>query len=455
MNCKAPIASQAARVAHMSHDVVVIGAGAAGLNAARLLAQAGKRIVLLEARSRVGGRIFTHSQVSDSSSRSIAIELGAEFIHGLPEATWSLVREAGLKSYELSGTPFSYSGDRLIPGGEQLGHAQYVLEGIAGKASQADFGDLSFADYMKGISVDSLSAQAAKNYVEGFNAADQRRISVLSLAKQQHAEDAISADRLFRIEAGYATLPEFLVQRIEEAGGEIVLEAEVKKIGWAAGEVTVHALHAGRVREFRAARAVITVPLGVLQAECIEFDPRPADVLRQANRLAMGPVMRIVFVFRRKFWDDELGFLIAPTELPSAWWSPMPHEAPVLTAWAGGPKAETMLRLIGHKGDAAPLRDRCLSSLAKMMEKPLGEIRAQLASWHFHNWQTDPYALGSYSYVPVGALDAPQNMRHPIENTLYFAGEHTDITGNWGTVHAALTTGKSAALKILGEERDD
>jgi monoamine oxidase len=228
-----------------------------------------------------------------------------------------------------------------------------------------------------------------------------------------------------------------------------VLDAEVKKIIWTAGAVTVQTTHTDGVREFRAGLAVITVPLGVLQAERIEFEPRPTEALRQASRLAMGPVMRMIFVFKQKFWDEKLGFLISSTELPSAWWSPMPHEAPVLTAWAGGPKAETLLDLVNQEGDAVVLRDRCLSSLAKMLGKSLDEIENQLASWHFHNWQTDPHSLGAYTYIPVGAADAPGQLQRPVENTLYFAGEHTDVTSNWGTVHAALTAGESAAVKIL------
>jgi monoamine oxidase len=437
-----------------SYDVVVIGAGASGLNAGRLLAQAGKRVVLLEARARIGGRILTLARPSKNSSRPIPIELGAEFVHGLPVASWSLLRQAALETYELAGSSFWYSAGRLVAGNEQLGHAERVLETMADTVLQAGFEDVSFADYLQGLSVDSMSAQAARNYVEGFNAADQRRISVVSLAKQQRAEDALSADRLFRVEAGYAALPDFLARQFQDAGGELLLGAEVTRIAWRRGEVSVQADQTDGVRSFRAERALITVPLSVLQARRIEFDPPPAETLRQANRLAMGPVMRMVFVFERKLWDPSLSFLIAPTELPSAWWSPMPHEAPTLVAWAGGPRAEALLRLVTSEGDAGALRDRCLSSLATMLGRTLDELTAQLSSWHFHNWQTDPFALGAYSYVPAGALDAPGRLQCPVEDTLYFAGEHTDNTSNWGTVHAALATGESAALKILGAARD-
>ena len=166
----------------------------------------------------------------------------------------------------------------------------------------------------------------------------------------------------------------------------------------------------------------------------------------------MGQVMRLVLIFERKLWSEPASFIFAPSELPPTWWTPMPHEAPVLTAWAGGPKAESLLRL-AQVGNADALLHQCLVSLAKILGRPLEEISRTLSSWHFHNWQSDPFSRGAYSYVPAGAMDAPGNMRRPVENTLYFAGEHTDIAGHWGTVHAALVSGKTAALNILESGR--
>jgi monoamine oxidase len=431
------------------YDVLVIGAGAAGLNAARLLAQAGRRVAVLEARDRVGGRIWTLSETANNSSHELPVELGAEFIHGLPAETWSLVSEANLSTYELSGSSLWFSGSGLRSGNEQRGNAERVIEEMTQWVSaQPRIEDLSFADYLKRISVDSASAQAATNYVEGFNAADQQRISVASLAQQQRAEDAICADRLFRLEAGYSAIPEFLTQQCLRAGGELFLDAEVKKLAWKRGDITVETALRGGICSFRSARAVITVPLGVLQNDGIEFDPRPVEILRHASRLAMGAVMRLGLVFERKLWSEPMSFLFAPAELPSTWWTPMPHEAPALTAWAGGPKAEALLRLAAG-GNADALLQQCLFSLAKSLGRPLEEINRALSSWHFHNWHSDPFARGAYSYVPAGALDAPGKMQHPVEETLYFAGEHTDTSGHWGTVHAALATGKSAALSIL------
>jgi monoamine oxidase len=432
------------------YDVLIIGAGVAGLNAGRLLAEAGRRVAILEARNRIGGRIWTQPVSLGDSPLPQPVELGAEFIHGLPPETWSLIRQAGLSTFEMLGSPFWFDGNRLMETNEQRGAAEGVIEEMMRWAQGQPRGnDMSFAEYLKGQALDALTARAAVNYVEGFNAADQQRISVAALAKQQAAEDAIDADRLFRLEAGYAALPNFLAEKFVAAGGMLILGAPVKKIAWNRGAVSVQTATPEGDLLHHSSQAVITVPLGVLQAQTIEFVPRPTEVLLQASRVGMGAVVRLTLAFKRKFWDPRMSFLLAPGESPPTWWTLAPHEAPLLTAWAGGTKAELLLKLITADGDASALCDLSLSTLAKMFALPLSDVRQMLSSWHMHDWQSDEYARGAYSYVQVGALDAPEKMRIPVEDTLFFAGEHTDVTGHWGTVHAALAAGGNVADQIL------
>ena len=425
-------------------DVVIIGAGLAGLAAGRLLARAGRRVTLIEARDRVGGRIHTHHLAPD-----LPIELGAEFIHGQPPALWALIREAHLPTYELEGSELEYEGGRRSTRGDLPGHAHHVLEDMMQWLARKPAGtDMSFEQYLESHPTEADAAEAATRYVEGFNAADQRRIGIASLAKQQRAEDAIEADRLFRVSSGYDAVPKFLAAEFARAGGTLELQTPAQRIDWRRGSVTVTAKNARRV-EVHARRALITVPLGVLQAGTIQFEPRPAAILEQADRLAMGAVMRIVLVFSTKFWPENLSFLFTPSDLPATWWTPMPSGAPTLTGWTGGPKAAALERTAGQHAGRPALLTRCLSTLAKVFNRPRSELEALLLSWHTHDWQTDPYAGGAYSYVPAGALDAPERMTQPIEDTLYFAGEHTDVTGHWGTVHAALQSGTLAAERLL------
>jgi monoamine oxidase len=425
-------------------DVVIIGAGIAGLAAGRLLACAGRRVTLIEARDRVGGRIHTHHLSPD-----LPIELGAEFVHGQPPALWELIREAHLPTYELEGSELEYEGGRRSTRGDLPGHAHQVLEDmIQWLAHERTGTDMTFEQYLDSHPTGADAAEAATRYVEGFNAADQRRIGIASLAKQQRAEDAIEADRLFRVSSGYDAVPRFLAAEFARAGGRLELQTPARRIDWRRGSVIVTANSAQPVR-FNARRALITVPLGVLQASSIHFEPRPAAILEQADRLAMGAVMRIVLVFRSKFWPENLSFLFTPSELPATWWTPMPSSAPMITGWLGGPKAAALQpHAARHPGPPA-LLGTCLETLAKVFNRPSSELESLLSSWHTHDWQTDPYANGAYSYVPAGALDAPERLTRPVEDTLYFAGEHTDVTGHWGTVHAALQSGTLAAERLL------
>jgi monoamine oxidase len=425
-------------------DVVVVGAGVAGLAAGRLLAGAGLRVTLIEARNRVGGRIHTHHLAPD-----IPIELGAEFIHGQPPALWTLIREARLPTYELEGSEIAYEGGRRSARGDLPGHAQRVLEDLVQWLGRQPEGtDMTFEQYIQSHPTQPDAAEAATRYVEGFNAADHRRIGIASLVKQQRAEDAIETDRLFRVSSGYDAVPKFLAAEFARAGGTLQLQTPAQRIDWSRGSVTVTAGNARRI-QFHARRALITVPLGVLQAGGIQFEPRPAEILEQADRLAMGVAMRIVLVFSTKFWPENMSFLFTPSELPATWWTPMPNGAPILTGWSGGPRAAAIERRAGRDAGEQALLAACFSTLAKVFNRPRSDLEALLSSWHAHDWLTDPYAGGAYSYVPAGALDAPERMNQPVDDTLYFAGEHTDVTGHWGTVHAALQSGTLAAGRLL------
>ena len=450
------------------YDVIIVGAGAAGLAAGAKLAQSGKRVALLEARDRIGGRIFTRHLPAQGGSAAMSVELGAEFIHGLPSSTWSLVGQAKLSAYELEGSELAFVNGKWVPPLNQP--ATHVIVEMMKWLAAHPGCDMSFAEYQATVPTDAATAAAAANYVEGFNAADRRRIGIASLAVQQRAEDAIDADRLFHVAEGYDSVMEFLAAQFRAAGGELVLEAPVRRIEWRRGSVRIETAcpavagpgTAGK--DLLGRQALITVPLGVLQADAIAFAPAPGELLAEARRLAMGEVLRVTLLFRECFWrratapsipEDirrklaDLSFLFTPAEMPPTWWTPNPAPTPMITAWIGGPRAAEMRRSIAADAEPLALPRRCLATLARIFELSFAELQSLLLSWHEHDWSADPYSRGAYSYVPAGALDAPDKLTAPVEETLYFAGEHTDLTGHWGTVHAAIGTGMRAAGQIL------
>jgi len=429
------------------YDIAVLGAGAAGLAAARVLAQAGQRVVLLEARDRIGGRIFTHHTVP-SQSAAVPMELGAEFIHGLPQATWDLVNEARLKTYELDGDGLSFANGRFESGEEYQQHPAAAIDQMTGwLAKQPPGTDDTFAHYLEHAGIDAAQRKRATSYVEGFNAADSRVIGIAALAKQQLAEDAIQSDRLFHIEAGYDALMRFLAEKFLAAGGTLRLQHPVQQVRWSRGAVVLSGLDAGGQRfELLAARALLTLPLAVLNAGTVEFNPAPEEILAHAARMAVGAAVRISLNFDAKFWQEDLSFLLSPAEALTTWWTPMPDRAPLITGWAGGTKA---VALGQRMRDPNALLEESLGVLSRVYGLATRELRLRLLRWQTHDWQTDPYARGAYSYAPAGALNASEKMAQPVSDTLYFAGEHTDTTGHWGTVHGALGSGLRAAAQIL------
>lgn len=422
--------------------VLVIGAGMAGLTAARKLADAGRQVLVLEARDRVGGRILTLRDQGE------ILELGAEFIHGRPPELWNLIHEAGLETYELNGKYACYRNGKLKKC-DELGEVFRFLDGLQRWKGV----DLTFANYPPLENLAPEKREEVISYVQSFNAADYRRIGVHALAVQQRAEEEIGSDEVFRVREGYDRVPEFVAKKIREAGGRIELSRPVERIEWERGDVRVFARDGGELAQYSAEQAVITLPLGVLQQLGVQFDPVP-DALIATNQLAMGPVRRFTLVFRERWWATydrvkvpRLSFLFAHDAMPPVWWTAHPWETRTLTGWIGGPRSVAFDQCTREQ-----VGDLACGELAKIFSLPLPYLRAQLICCATHDWQTDPLSCGAYSYVPAGSLDAVLKMATPVRETLFFAGEHTDTTGHWGTVHAAMRSGERAAMQVIASE---
>ncbi len=427
-------------------DVLILGAGIAGLAAARALAERGMRPLVLEARDRVGGRIH-----SLQTSQGV-VELGAEFVHGKDAELWALIEEAGAETIERGGAMLreGVNGDLTEDEHAEEGGLFDPLDQLANLP-----GDLSFAEWLASSDVPNEQRAALRGYVEGFNAADASRISALSLGLQQKAEERIDGERAWHVRGGYSQLAIYLSNRVRKLGSEIRLGCVVQTVRWTAGEVTVET--SGGV--FRAPRCIVTLPLGVLQRvngdSGIGFEPEPA-AMAHARRLAMGSAERFTMIFRERWWErsklvnekalETLSFLFTFRRSPPVWWTPHPEPEALasLTGWAGGPR---VAQFLGR--DADELGDESCRALAEVFDLPEQQVRDALMSTHKHDWELDPFACGAYSYVPAGALDAPAAMAEPECDTLFFAGEHTDTTANWGTVHAALGTGLRAAQQVF------
>src|SRR5689334_13355845 len=215
-------------------DILIIGAGAAGLAAARELSAAKYNVIVLEARDRIGGRIHTHPD----SQLTAPIELGAEFVHGKAPETLRLAERAGVKLIKLPNTHWYLRNTILSQSREFWSAIEAVDEAMAKYKGD----DKSFAEFLDEYSrkheVDDVRAIATL-YVEGFHAAHADRISVLGLIKTNEAAAAIHEEKQFRPEGGYLPLMHWLYSEAVAHGASFRLETVVREIAWSGGAVTV------------------------------------------------------------------------------------------------------------------------------------------------------------------------------------------------------------------------
>ncbi len=430
----------------MDADAIVIGAGAAGLAAARALARRSLRVVLVEARDRVGGRVWSR-QIARVATPA---ELGAEFIHGPARETMALLRAAGTSAVPTGDAAWTAarSGD-LQPADDDFVSAAGIFEGALSLPE-----DESVERYLKRFEGDETKRQTAMHaraFVEGFEAADPAIASARAIAQEwRSGVDSISA----RPRGGYGPMLERLRNEGEKAGVELRLSASVQRISWRPGAISADVRDAGgEGRTIEARAAIVTLPAGVLRQasgkHAVAFDPELPAPKREALRgIEMGHVVKVVLWFRTAFWErvadgryGDAAFFRGESQPFGVYWTQFPVRSPVLVAWAGGPRAVKLAR-----ASRTGLVERARDGFASMLgAAELGRKAFDGGAWH--DWSRDPFARGAYSYVAVGASDARAALGAPVGDALFFAGEATSTDGQGGTVNGALETGERAAAE--------
>ena len=437
--------------------MIIVGAGVAGLAAACQLGRAGVSVQILEARDRIGGRVLTRFD----AGCDFPIELGPEFIHGKPAEIWELLEKSKAEITEVEGESWCVEQERLTPCGfwKDVDDILEKMDDRLPDESFADFLDRCCRSARKRPS--ERAQQRALGYVSGFNAADPALVGVHWLVKSMRAEQTIQGDRAFRSRNGYKDLLDVFDRELKKYNIALQLATVVEQLRWEAGNVQLKVRDQKGESTFEAARALITLPLSLLKAPVgnlgvIQFVPElPLQSKIALDTLEMGSVIRVTLRFRERFWDDvkpphstkslsDMSFLFTQDDWFPTWWTAHPENWPIITGWAPFRCAE---RLSGK--DVSFVKEQALQTLGTTLRFDRSELENLLEAVHFHDWQTDPFSLGAYSYAKVGADGAQQALAEPVENTLFFAGEATDTTGHNGTVHGAIASGYRAARQIL------
>lgn len=427
-------------------DVIIIGAGAAGLMAAKKLTDAGQKVCVLEARDRIGGRIYTlHNKAFEHPA-----EAGPEYIHGNLKVTIGLLKEAGMEYEETDGDMWQVINGKWKRELDFNGYQELLitrLKELNENISIAEFLDRYFAEEKYASLRGSLTS-----YIEGYYAGNIQQTSALAFFKEWSAED----EQQYRPKSGYGKMIQYLADKSIEGGALIQLSTVVKEIRWLKDQVEViDDTH----HSYIASKVIVTVPLGVWLAEedskgVITYSPVLTPKQEAAKQIGFGSAIKILLLFKEPFWEElsleqqpevdlkRTGFIITDQQIPT-WWTQLPQRSSLLTGWVAGLKA---LQLKDADNDT--ILQESLDALSAIFNISTACLQQKLLSSNIFNWTADPFTKGAYAFSTTGTEEARKILMQPVEGTLFFAGEAFYDGNEMGTVEAALTSGIRVAKEV-------
>ena len=440
-------------MAGASGQVLVLGAGAAGLACGEQLYRWGIPFTILEARDRIGGRAYTDYALAPG----LPLELGAQMIHGRHVITHQWVGEAGLTSRN-----WPVAQRALFSVNRHLCRFPWMaLPGYPGFGFRAFYeGTRALPEQLRNMPAPDrtlsafLEARApsigARRFVELLHAhvyaADPDEIGVRGPAEEERRAGEEFGYRNFRINEGYS---ELFRRRSAPFRDRIRTGLRVTNVRYSERGVRVEARSSGQPEPimFEGPAAVVTFPLGVLKSDTVAFDPSLPPSKRDAIRriaFGMGFALQLRMKgaeLRSRYGDFSLIWAGGATTFhrPGVRRSGIPE---VMTAFTVGKEAARRSALSGSERIAATLEEL---ALALPERTPLGDVVDHSVAL----WPEDPFARGAYSFLPPEvAVAERERLAEPVGNVLFFAGEATDWRGESATIHGAIESGYRAAAEV-------
>jgi monoamine oxidase len=424
-------------------DVIVIGAGIAGIESARFLQSQGYSVLVLEARDRIGGRVLTNNSLDN-----IPLDLGASWVHGVRNnPVTALIRQFQIKILQTDYNSFiqyNSNGNKVTDFQERELEKLFdilveKIEAFRTNLKSQNQPDISLQQALKEIIINKrFTSQEivrlnyiVNTFIEHDHAAD---INNLSLFNFDQTKEFKGGDVIFP--EGYQQITDKLAKGLIIKLGQIV-----QRIDYSSSKIKITT----NKKMFVADRVIITVPLGVLKSGSIKFYPNlPLNKQVAINRLDMGLFNKVYLYFPQIFWDkkhDIFRYISSKKGEWSEWLNFYKYiRKPVLVGFNAGVYAM----------DLESLNDmEIIQEAMRVLRTIYGKNIPNPINYLITRWQSDPFSRGSYSCLPPGAsiLDR-QILSEPIANKLFFAGEATskDFAA---TVHGALLSGRQAARQIV------